>query len=158
MGRSAGCVATGLGFTGAELLAVYAKPGSKVSLRIYTSEPANPASVSGSPALKEVHSSCQATLSGVLRPAGLRSTTPSRVDPSAFVGALCDVFGNSTGGSSARQFECTSRAEDGTCNVNVCKQGPGGFTFDCASFAAACVNAGEHWSGTKEGGKCTRVL
>jgi hypothetical protein len=61
-------------------------------------------------------------------------------------------------GSSARTFECTSRAPDGTCNVNECKQGPGGATYDCASFAAACVNAGEHWSGTKEGGKCTRVL
>lgn len=72
-----------------------------------------------------------------------------------------DVFGDvatTTGGSSARQFECLSKNADGTCNVNQCTAGPGGFTHDCASYAAACVNAGEHWSGTKEGGKCTRVL
>ena len=70
-----------------------------------------------------------------------------------------DVFAQRTeGGSSARTFECTSKNADGTCNVNECKQGPGGATFDCASFAAACVDAGHHWSGTKEGGKCTRVL
>jgi hypothetical protein len=70
-----------------------------------------------------------------------------------------DVFSpRPESGSSQRTFECTSKAPDGTCNVNECKQGPGGATFDCASYAAACVNAGEHWSGTKEGGKCTRVL
>jgi hypothetical protein len=70
-----------------------------------------------------------------------------------------DVFAQpAESGSSARTFECTSKNADGTCNVNVCKQGPGGATFDCASFAAACVDAGQHWSGTKEGGKCTRVL
>jgi hypothetical protein len=70
-----------------------------------------------------------------------------------------DVFTQRTeGGSSSRTFECTSKNADGTCNVNECKQGPGGATFDCASFAAACIDAGHHWSGTKEGGKCTRVL
>lgn len=62
------------------------------------------------------------------------------------------------GGTSSRTFECTSKNADGSCNVNVCKQGPGGAAYDCASYAAACVDAGEHWSGTKEGGKCTRVL
>jgi len=61
-------------------------------------------------------------------------------------------------GSSARTFTCTSKNPDGTCNVKECKQGPGGATFDCASYASACVNAGHHWNGTKEGGKCTRVL
>ena len=70
-----------------------------------------------------------------------------------------DVFSDRPeSGTSSRTFTCTSKNADGTCNVNECKQGPGGATFDCASFAAACVNAGEHWSGTKEGGKCTRVL
>ena len=70
-----------------------------------------------------------------------------------------DVFTQRTeGGTSERTFECTSKNADGTCNVNECKQGPGGATFDCASFAAACIDAGQHWSGTKEGGKCTRVL
>lgn len=61
-------------------------------------------------------------------------------------------------GALQRTFQCTSKNADGSCNVNECKQGPGGATFDCASFAAACVDAGHHWSGTKEGGKCTRVL
>ena len=61
-------------------------------------------------------------------------------------------------GESARTFECTQRGPNNECLQNVCKQGPGGATFDCASFAAACVDAGEHWSGTKEGGKCTKVL
>lgn len=84
---------------------------------------------------------------------GERKLASVSFDPNA------DVFSpQPDGGSSERTFECTSRAPDGSCNVNECKQGPGGATFDCASFAAACVNAGEHWSGTKEGGKCTRVL
>lgn len=47
---------------------------------------------------------------------------------------------------------------DGQCMQKECKQGEGGPSFDCASYAAACVGAGEHWSGTKEGGKCTHVL
>ncbi|MEZ5314063.1 MAG: hypothetical protein R2862_10660 [Thermoanaerobaculia bacterium] len=64
----------------------------------------------------------------------------------------------SDGGSIRRTFECTQRAPDGSCLQNKCTQGPGGATFDCASFATACVEAGEHWSGTKEGGVCTKVL
>ena len=91
--------------------------------------------------------------------------------PFAFVAALwllagCDTkpesFGNvmetSSTGTTARQFDCESKNADGSCNVNKCTQGPGGATFDCASFGAACIDAGHHWSGTKEGGKCTRVL
>ncbi|MGE0640912.1 MAG: hypothetical protein AB7G12_10395 [Thermoanaerobaculia bacterium] len=66
--------------------------------------------------------------------------------------------GDDGGGSIRRTFECTQRAPDGSCLQNKCTQGPGGFTFDCASYAKACVDAGEHWSGTKEGGVCTKVL
>jgi hypothetical protein len=75
-----------------------------------------------------------------------------------------ETFGNvmetttATSGSTARTFECQSKNADGSCNVKQCTQGPGGATFDCASYASACVNAGHQWSGTKEGGKCTRVL
>ncbi len=70
-----------------------------------------------------------------------------------------DVFSDRPeSGTSSRTFTCTSKNADGTCNVNECKQGPGGATFDCASYAAACVDAGHHWNGTREGGKCTRVL
>ena len=69
-----------------------------------------------------------------------------------------NVLQTTTKATSDRTFECLNKNADGTCNVNQCTQGPGGATFDCASFAAACVDAGQHWSGTKEGGKCTRVL
>jgi hypothetical protein len=61
-------------------------------------------------------------------------------------------------GTSARTLECLNKNADGTCNVKQCTQGPGGPEYDCAGYAADCVNAGQHWSGTKEGGKCTRVL
>ncbi|MGD9544355.1 MAG: hypothetical protein AB7F41_05010 [Methylocystis sp.] len=60
-------------------------------------------------------------------------------------------------GFSGRVLTCTKEI-DGQCMQKECKQGEGGPSFDCASYAAACVGAGEHWSGTKEGGTCTRVL
>ena len=69
-----------------------------------------------------------------------------------------DVFDVVGDGAVGRTFECTSRGDNGQCNVNECRQGPGGATYDCASFAGHCVDAGHHWSGTREGGKCTRVL
>ena len=70
-----------------------------------------------------------------------------------------DVFGSQAEtGTLARTMRCTSTASDGSCNQRECKQGEGGFTYDCASYAAACVRRGYHWSGTKEGGKCSRIL
>jgi hypothetical protein len=60
-------------------------------------------------------------------------------------------------GFAGRVLTCTKEI-DGKCMQKTCKQGEGGPSFDCASYAAACVGAGEHWSGTKEGGTCTRVL
>ena len=71
-----------------------------------------------------------------------------------------DVFAVRTGSKvmPGRQFDCTSRAADGTCNANKCTQGPGGWTYDCESFAIACIKAGHHWSGTYAGGLCSRVL
>ena len=64
----------------------------------------------------------------------------------------------STGATTERILECLNKNDDGTCNVKQCTQGEGGPAYDCASYAADCVNAGQNWSGTKEGGKCTRVL
>jgi hypothetical protein len=64
----------------------------------------------------------------------------------------------STPGKAERTFECLHRSPDGTCNANKCTQGPGGATYDCGSFASACVNAGFHWTGSKEGGTCRRPL
>jgi hypothetical protein len=75
-----------------------------------------------------------------------------------------DVFsGEPDGGgssTSARTLTCTKEI-NGQCMQKTCKQSSENVPevpFNCASYAAACVNAGEHWSGTKEGGTCTRVL
>jgi len=73
-----------------------------------------------------------------------------------------NVFQTTTG-TSGRTLECTSKAADGSCNVKKCTQSTEGMSeygvpYDCASYAAACVEGGQSWSGTKEGGKCTRVL
>lgn len=99
------------------------------------------------------------TLAGCAGEGNQKSTSEGNQLKSISFDSNLNVFSDQPqSGTSARTFTCTSKNADGTCNVNECKQGPGGATFDCASFAAACVNAGEHWSGTKEGGKCTRVL
>jgi hypothetical protein len=68
--------------------------------------------------------------------------------------------GRTGNGTSERILECTKMGPNGECLQKSCKQGdaPGSPAFDCASYAAACVNAGEHWAGTSEGGKCTKVL
>jgi hypothetical protein len=73
-----------------------------------------------------------------------------------------DVFSGQPdgGGVSARTLTCTKEI-DGQRMQKTCKQSSQNVPevpFNCASYAAACVNAGEHWSGTKEGGTCTRVL
>jgi hypothetical protein len=82
------------------------------------------------------------------------ASRPSSVEPYP----SADIFDPVKDDAVGRTFECTSRGDNGQCNVNECRQGPGGATFDCASFAALCVEAGQHWTGTREGGKCTRVL
>ena len=61
-------------------------------------------------------------------------------------------------GTIRRSFECLKRDADGNCLANKCTQGPGGATFDCGSFAKACIDADLHWSGTKEGGTCSVPL
>src|SRR5262249_6017769 len=73
-----------------------------------------------------------------------------------------NVFQTTTG-VSGRTLECTSKAADGSCNVKKCTQSTEGMSdygvpYDCGSYAKACIDAGQHWSGTKEGGNCTRVL
>jgi hypothetical protein len=90
------------------------------------------------------------TLAGCGGDRNLKSVT---FDPT--IGVFSD---QQTGvGFSGRVLTCTKEI-DGKCMQKECKQGEGGPSYDCASYAAACVEAGEHWSGTKEGGKCTRVL
>jgi hypothetical protein len=64
------------------------------------------------------------------------------------------------GGFSARTLTCTKEV-NGQCLQKTCEassKNTPDVPFDCASYAAACVDAGEHWSGTKDGGTCTRVL
>ena len=66
-----------------------------------------------------------------------------------------DVFSGQPdgGGFSARTLTCTKEI-DGQCMQKTCKQSSENVPevpLNCASYAAACVNAGE-------GGTCTRVL
>jgi hypothetical protein len=64
-------------------------------------------------------------------------------------------------GTAGRILECTKEAADGSCLVRTCKKGhdpespPG--AEDCASYAAACINKGLYWEGTKEAGLCKVV-
>lgn len=58
----------------------------------------------------------------------------------------------------ARTFECLQRDLDGNCVANQCKEGPGGETFDCRTFASACIDAGLHWDGTRQQGVCAVAL
>lgn len=67
-----------------------------------------------------------------------------------------DPFANvSDSGSIRRTMTCEARDAAGNCLKNTCKADDRG---DCATFAGYCVDAGEHWSGTKEGGSCSKVL
>ncbi len=58
----------------------------------------------------------------------------------------------------SRTFECQARDSEGKCLANKCTAGPGGATFDCGSFAKACIDADLHWKGSKAGGVCTVPL
>ena len=67
-----------------------------------------------------------------------------------------DPFGNNEGtGSIARTLTCEAKDSAGNCLKKTCKQDAEG---DCETYAGYCIGAGEHWSGTKEGGTCTKVL
>jgi hypothetical protein len=52
--------------------------------------------------------------------------------------------------------KCTVPNSDGvSCNVKTCKADD---ASNCGSFATACMDSGHHYSGTNDGGTCTRVL
>ena len=56
----------------------------------------------------------------------------------------------------AKTTQCTVPNSDGVrCNVKTCKQDQ---ESDCSEFAANCIASGHQYSGTREGGTCTRVL
>lgn len=64
-------------------------------------------------------------------------------------------LGNQGSEAVGRTMTCEARDANGNCLKNTCKADDKG---DCATFAGYCVNAGEHWSGTREGGSCSKVL
>jgi hypothetical protein len=51
-------------------------------------------------------------------------------------------------------MECVAKA-DGECVKFTCKADA---TSDCAGFANGCVDGGNHYSGTSDGGACSKVL
>ena len=52
--------------------------------------------------------------------------------------------------------QCTVPNSDGVrCNVKTCKADQ---ESDCSEFAGYCLADGHHYSGTRDGGTCTRVL
>jgi hypothetical protein len=74
-----------------------------------------------------------------------------------------DVFSldpDADAGAAARTLECTKEV-DGECVQKTCAASSDNVPevpHGCAEYAAHCVNYGHHWSGTREGGTCTRVL
>lgn len=55
----------------------------------------------------------------------------------------------------ARTMECLKKDAEGNCLQNQCKESPEGEIADCGSFGKACVDAGLHWKGSKQGGVCS---
>jgi hypothetical protein len=51
--------------------------------------------------------------------------------------------------------ECVAKDANGGCLKYTCKQDS---TSDCSGFANGCVKGGNHYSGTAEGGSCSKVL
>ena len=82
---------------------------------------------------------CGATL--VLAGCGSRSAD----NPDPFRNDATVVYFTST---------CTAKAND-ECVQYTCKQDD---KTDCSGFANGCVKGGNHYAGTQEGGKCTKVL
>ena len=90
-------------------------------------------------------------LSAILAATLVLAGCDARRDPLA-----TDPLGNVQASEAVgRTMTCEARDANGNCLKNTCKADAAG---DCATFAGYCVNAGEHWSGTKEGGSCTMVL
>ena len=51
--------------------------------------------------------------------------------------------------------ECLAKDANGGCLKYTCKQDS---TTDCSGFANGCVKGDNHYSGTAEGGSCSKVL
>lgn len=80
---------------------------------------------------------------------GLAACSPREATP-------VDPFGEAPGsGAIGRILTCEAKDAAGNCLKKSCKQDARG---DCETYAGYCIGAGEHWSGTKEGGACSKVL
>ncbi len=71
-----------------------------------------------------------------------------------------DVLSNQDSTAVYATTECTVKNPSGTegvdyCNVKTCKKDA---ESDCKVFADACLDTGHQYSGTSDGGTCTRVL
>ena len=52
--------------------------------------------------------------------------------------------------------ECTAPNSDGVrCNKKTCKQDK---VSDCSEFASGCLEYGNYYQGSKDGGTCSRVV
>jgi len=52
--------------------------------------------------------------------------------------------------------ECVAAHPDGVqCNKKTCKKDA---QSDCSDFASACLNSGHYYSGSNDGGACSRIL
>ena len=71
---------------------------------------------------------------------------PQTVDPMGETKGLTAV---------PRTLTCVATSSSGECLKKTCRKDDQG---DCATYAGYCVNAGEHWNGTSDGGACTKVL
>ena len=67
-----------------------------------------------------------------------------------------DPLGNTQDSEAVgRILTCEAKDAEGNCLKKTCKADDRG---DCATYAGYCIDAGEHWSGTREGGTCSKVL
>jgi hypothetical protein len=67
-----------------------------------------------------------------------------------------DVLGQSKGTVIYATTECVSPHPDGVqCNKKTCKTDA---ESDCSDFASKCLSNDHHYSGTNDGGTCSRVL
>jgi hypothetical protein len=71
---------------------------------------------------------------------------PSKVDPMNITGDT---------GTLGRTLTCEAKDSAGNCLKKSCKKDSEG---DCRTYAGYCLDAGHHWSGTSDGGACSRVL
>lgn len=66
-----------------------------------------------------------------------------------------DPMSEAAAGTIRRTLNCEAKDSEGNCLQKSCKKDDQG---DCRTYAGYCLDAGHHWSGTNDGGKCSVVL